>query len=133
MLWIEDYEKSLSRAMLSGLDSAPSILHIPGVTLYGPRKVEERTPTFIFNEGSLAEILGRAKAKALKEGKPDVAEQIRDKYNVDVLKLHLGRDERFREVLDFYFNLKKKDRPRIAAHIHDEYGVDPEPLIGSPT
>ena len=33
-------------------------------------------PTFMFNEGSLAEILGRAKAKALKEGKPDVAEQI---------------------------------------------------------
>ncbi|MDA4136481.1 MAG: aminotransferase class V-fold PLP-dependent enzyme [Thaumarchaeota archaeon] len=49
MLWIEEYERSLSRAMINGVDGAPGILDIPRVTLYGPKKPEQRTPTFIFN------------------------------------------------------------------------------------
>jgi cysteine desulfurase family protein (TIGR01976 family) len=49
MLWIENYEKTLSSAMLNGFDGSPSILDIPGVILYGPKRVDDRTPTFVFN------------------------------------------------------------------------------------
>ena len=53
MLWIEDYEKTLSRAMFDGVNGSPGILEIPRVTLYGPRTAENRSPTFVFNvEGS---------------------------------------------------------------------------------
>jgi selenocysteine lyase/cysteine desulfurase len=49
MLWIEDYEKSLSRAMLGGVAGVPGILDIPNVIMYGPKNPEERSPTFTFN------------------------------------------------------------------------------------
>jgi len=52
MMWVEDYEETLTRAMLSGFDNSPSILEIPGVDLYGPRdpsRARERAPTFTFN------------------------------------------------------------------------------------
>ena len=49
MLWVEEYERSLSRAMFDGVDGSPGILNIPGVTLYGPKSAENRSPTFIFN------------------------------------------------------------------------------------
>lgn len=49
MLWIEDYEKSLSRAMLGGAAGVQGILDIPNVIMYGPKNPEERTPTFTFN------------------------------------------------------------------------------------
>lgn len=49
MLWIEEYEKSLSRAMFDGVGGSPGILDIPHVTLYGPKSAENRSPTFIFN------------------------------------------------------------------------------------
>jgi len=60
---------------------------------------------------------------------PDVAEQLRTDYGVDVLSLHLGRDAKFHDVIDFYFNLKKKDdQQKMRDWIKGEYGVDPEPL-----
>jgi len=49
MLWVEDYEKSLSRAMFDGVNGSPGILDIPHVTLYGPKSAENRSPTFIFS------------------------------------------------------------------------------------
>src|SRR5262249_17551694 len=59
----------------------------------------------------------------------DVAEQLRTDYGVDVLSLHLGRDAKFHDVIDFYFNLKKKDdQQKMRDWIKGEYGVDPEPL-----
>jgi selenocysteine lyase/cysteine desulfurase len=49
MLWVEEYEKSLSRAMFEGVDGSPGILDIPRLTLYGPKSAENRSPTFVFN------------------------------------------------------------------------------------
>ncbi len=52
MLWIQDYEQTLSKAMLSGTGGASGIVDIPNVELYGIRdasRVKERTPTFTFS------------------------------------------------------------------------------------
>ncbi|MCC6132921.1 MAG: cysteine desulfurase-like protein [Acidobacteria bacterium] len=42
MLTIQEYEKTLTRALLTGLGK------VPGLTLYGPREVDGRAPTFSF-------------------------------------------------------------------------------------
>ncbi|HYM38834.1 MAG TPA: aminotransferase class V-fold PLP-dependent enzyme [Thermoplasmata archaeon] len=46
---IEDYEVSLSRLVLEGDGQVPGILEVPGLTLYGPKKIPAgigRDPTF---------------------------------------------------------------------------------------
>jgi len=51
-LWIENYEKSLSRTVLGGFEGQPGISDIRGLDLYGIRdvsRVDERTPTFSVN------------------------------------------------------------------------------------
>jgi selenocysteine lyase/cysteine desulfurase len=48
---IEDYEKDLSRAGLTGFDDVPGLPEIPGVEFYGLRdanRLNERDPTFAF-------------------------------------------------------------------------------------
>jgi len=48
---IEDYEKELSRAMLTGFDDVPGLPDIPGIEFHGLRdlgRLDERDPTFAF-------------------------------------------------------------------------------------
>ncbi len=48
---IEAYERGLNRLLLRGDRRTPSLLDVPGLTLYGPREVPEglgRDPTFTF-------------------------------------------------------------------------------------
>ena len=50
--WIEDYERTLSLAMLRGSSDVQGLPSIRGVELYGvsdPSKVQHRVPTFSFN------------------------------------------------------------------------------------
>ena len=52
LTWIEEYERTLSIAMLSGSSDVEGLPSIRGVELYGisdPSKVEQRVPTFSFN------------------------------------------------------------------------------------
>lgn len=52
MLWIENYEKTLSKTVLGGCSGKPGLPDIRGLDLYGVRdasRVDERTPTFTFN------------------------------------------------------------------------------------
>jgi len=52
LTWIEDYERSLSVAMLSGTGGAEGLPSIDGLKVYGitdPAKVESRVPTFTFD------------------------------------------------------------------------------------
>jgi selenocysteine lyase/cysteine desulfurase len=52
LMWIENYERTLSLAMLSGTGGAEGLPSIGGVELYGITdisKVESRVPTFTFN------------------------------------------------------------------------------------
>jgi len=53
--WIEDYERTLSVAMLGGTQGAEGLPSIPGVKVYGitdPARVHDRVPTFTFNMGN---------------------------------------------------------------------------------
>jgi cysteine desulfurase family protein (TIGR01976 family) len=48
---IEEYEKELSKAMLTGFDDTPGLTEIPGVKVYGLKdesRLDERDPTFAF-------------------------------------------------------------------------------------
>ena len=50
--WIDRYEQTLSKAMLTGVEDTPGMLEIGGVELYGskdPAKVHLRGATFSFN------------------------------------------------------------------------------------
>jgi multidrug efflux pump subunit AcrB len=60
---------------------------------------------------------------------PEVAEHIRNLYDVDADSLHLGKNERFRESLETYLGLTKAaEQNKSRADIQQEFGVDPEPL-----
>jgi hypothetical protein len=59
----------------------------------------------------------------------DVAEDLRNGYDVEVETLHLGKNQRFREWLGPYFELTKAaDKATARADIQRQFGVDPEPL-----
>lgn len=50
--WIEDYERTLSEAMLDGTESVPGMSTVKGIDLYGLKdvsKIHLRSPTFSFN------------------------------------------------------------------------------------
>ncbi len=54
---IDQYEKDLSRAMMTGVDGLPGLLELPNVRRYGlydPERVEERDPTFAFSMDNLS-------------------------------------------------------------------------------
>ena len=60
---------------------------------------------------------------------PEVANDLRDRYGVEVDSLHLGKNPRFREKLEHYFSLTKAAKKQQArSDIQQEFGVDPEPL-----
>jgi selenocysteine lyase/cysteine desulfurase len=55
LTWIEDYERELSIAMLSGTEASDGLSTLGDIELYGiknPAQVEARVPTFTFNVGS---------------------------------------------------------------------------------
>ena len=60
---------------------------------------------------------------------PEVAEDLRNLYDVDVDSLHLGKSPRFREQLEKFLGLTKAaEKQKARADIQQEFGVDPEPL-----
>lgn len=59
---------------------------------------------------------------------PHVAEHLRELYGINVADLHLGQDRQFREVLEEYFSVAEKKRPRLREEIKRVYDLDPEPL-----
>src|SRR5262249_37041114 len=60
---------------------------------------------------------------------PDVVEDLRNHYDVDVGTLHLGKNPAFRERLGDYFDLTKgADKAKARAELQKDFGVDPEPL-----
>lgn len=60
---------------------------------------------------------------------PEVAEDLRNVYDVEVDSLHLGKSPRFREQLDAFLGLTKAaEKNKARMEIHQEFGVDPEPL-----
>lgn len=58
---------------------------------------------------------------------PEVAEELRKQYGVDVESLHLGKNEQFRFRLEQYLGLTKSQAQARADLLRD-FGVDPEPL-----
>ena len=55
---IEQYEKDLSRAMLTGFDDVPGLLDISNIRVYGlsdSERLEERDPTFAFHVENMKE------------------------------------------------------------------------------
>lgn len=53
---IDQYEKELSFAMMTGADGLPGLLELPNVRRYGlydPKRLEERDPTFAFSMDNL--------------------------------------------------------------------------------
>ena len=55
--WADNYETTLSRAMLEGVGDAPGLNDISKVIVYGsrdPSKVSDRAPTFAFNVKGIA-------------------------------------------------------------------------------
>ncbi len=57
---IQEYEKSLSRAMLEGVEDAPGLLQIPRIKTYGitdSKRLNERDPTFLFRVEDLSDNL----------------------------------------------------------------------------
>jgi multidrug efflux pump subunit AcrB len=71
--------------------------------------------------------LGRLLQAYFHDEDPQVAEDLRDQYGVEMNALHLAKDEHFRERLEHYLGLKK-GQPKVRAEIQKEFGVDPEPL-----
>jgi multidrug efflux pump subunit AcrB len=60
---------------------------------------------------------------------PEVAEDIRNQYGVEVDTLHLGKEPRFRDRLGSYLDLTKAaEKEKARAEMQKEFGVDPEPL-----
>jgi len=57
---IQEYEKSLSQAMLEGVGDAPGLLQIPHVRTYGmtdSKRLDERDPTFLFRVKDISDDL----------------------------------------------------------------------------
>ncbi|MHA2358317.1 MAG: aminotransferase class V-fold PLP-dependent enzyme, partial [Candidatus Heimdallarchaeaceae archaeon] len=55
---IEQYEKGLSKVVLTGVDDTPGLLDMPEVTIYGLtdlNRLNERDPTFSFDVENIAE------------------------------------------------------------------------------
>jgi multidrug efflux pump subunit AcrB len=60
---------------------------------------------------------------------PEVAEDLRTVYDVEVDSLHLGKHQPFRERLEKYLSLTKaQEKEKARAEMQQEYNVDPEPL-----
>jgi multidrug efflux pump subunit AcrB len=60
---------------------------------------------------------------------PEVAEDLRNLYDVNAESLHLGKDPHFRDRLGAYLELTRTgEKVRMRATLQQEFGVDPEPL-----